>query len=268
MCLLLLGVDAHPRYRLVVAANRDELHARPAERAHPWPGPRGIVAGVDVEAGGTWLGVTAAGRFAALTNFRDAREMRPREPDEPSRGALVRGFLESDAAPVAYLADVAERAARYRGFNLIAADAGTVAYVSNRASSAPASPEGLRRDRAVRVVEPGIHGLSNHLLDTPWPKVRRGTRALHELLSGDREADIEALLAVLRDETIPPDVELPDTGIGLERERVLAPMFIRTPFYGTRCSTVVLVDRAGRTTLVERTHAPEPLGDVRFDLAS
>lgn len=260
MCLLLVAHDAHPRYRLVLAANRDESYGRPAERAHPWGGPRGIVAGVDVEAGGTWLGVTAAGRFAALTNFRDPRDMRPKGDSEPSRGALVRGFLEGDAAPEAYLAGVAAGGAAYRGFNLVAGDARTLAYFSNRAEG-------------VRVVAPGIHGLSNHLLDTPWPKVRRGTSALRAALDGDREADIEALLTMLRDDASPPDAELPDTGVGVAAERVLAPMFIRTPVYGTRCSTVLLVERPGRgpsadrarVTFVERTHAPEPLGDVRFD---
>jgi uncharacterized protein with NRDE domain len=207
---------------------------------------------VDREAGGTWLGVTAAGRFAALTNYRDPRELRPKGANEPSRGALVRGFLESDAPPLSYLTEVAAAGERYRGFNLIAGDRDGLAYFSNRGA-------------APRAVEPGIHGLSNHLLDTPWPKVRRGESALEALIQGDRGADVEALLAMLRDEAIAPDGELPDTGVGLALERQLSPMFIRMPGYGTRCSTVVLVEQGGRVTFVERTHAPEPRPDARFE---
>ncbi|MFO0592622.1 MAG: NRDE family protein [Polyangiaceae bacterium] len=252
MCLIVFGASTHPRYRLVLAANRDELYARPAERAHVWPGPRGVVAGVDVEAGGTWLGVTRAGRFAALTNYRDPRDMRSKDPSEPSRGALVRDFLEGDASPTAYVASVAERGALYRGFNLIAGDADTVAYTSNR-GAAPIA------------VSPGIHGLSNHLLDTPWPKVERGKRALRDALA-DEDVDVDRLLAALHDESRPPDADLPDTGVGLALERVLSPMFIRSPGYGTRCTSALLIDREGRVTFVERTHAPDPLGDVRVDL--
>lgn len=253
MCLLLLAYETHPRYRLVVAANRDEWYARPAEPAHRWGDPRGIVAGVDRQAGGTWLGVTASGRFAALTNYRDPREMRAASADEPSRGALVRGFLESDESPAAHLTAASAAGPRYRGYNLVASDGRSLAYTSNRA-------EGPRR------IEPGIHGLSNHLLDTPWPKVTRGAAALAALLDPSREADVEAIFAMMRDETIAPDAALPDTGVGLELERQLSPMFIRMPAYGTRCTTVVLVERSGRITFAERTHAPEPLPDVRFHL--
>lgn len=252
MCLIVFSAFSHPRYRLVLAANRDELYARPAERAHAWPGPRGVVAGVDVEAGGTWLGVTRTGRFAALTNYRDPRDMRSKDPSEPSRGALVRDFLEGDLSPSAYVASVSERGPLYRGFNLIAGDAETVAYTSNRGAGPLA-------------IAPGIHGLSNHLLDTPWPKVERGKRALREALSDDRDVDVERLLAAFHDRTRAPDAELPDTGVGLALERVLAPMFIESPGYGTRCTSLLLIDRAGRVTFVERTHAPEPLGDVRWD---
>jgi uncharacterized protein with NRDE domain len=250
MCLLLLAHDMHPRYRLVVAANRDEYYRRPADQAHAWGDRFGTFAGIDREAGGTWLGITASGRFAALTNYRDPRDMRPASPDEPSRGGLVRGFLEGEHAPEEHLAAIAATGGRYRGFNLVAGDARSLAYTSNRA-------EGVRR------IERGIHGLSNHLLDSPWPKVRKGKAALAALLDGDREADIEALLAMMQDETIAPDAELPDTGVGLEVERMLSPMFIRTPVYGTRCTTVLLVERSGVVTFVERTHAPEPLPDVR-----
>lgn len=149
---------------------------------------------------------------------------------------------------------LAAESGRYRGFNLIVGDAQGLAYHSNR------SP-------GVRAVGPGIHGLSNHLLDTPWPKVRRGVSAFRRLIEGgDGAIDPLPLLAMLEDETPAQDAELPDTGVGIDGERRLSPMFLRMPMYGTRCSTVVLVERTGRTTLVERTHAPEPLGDVRIDL--
>lgn len=255
MCLLLFALDAHPRYRLVVAANRDEWYARAAEQARPWGDPSGTIAGVDVSAGGTWLGITTQGRFAALTNYRDPRDMRAAGPGEPSRGALVRGFLEGGGDPDQHLAAVAAEGHRYRGFNLVAGDVRGLAYTSNRGA-------GVTR------VEPGIHGLSNHLLDTPWPKVRRGASALAALLRDDREADVEALLAMMRDDTIAPDAELPDTGVGLAMERLLSPMFIRMPSYGTRCTTVLLVERSGLVTFVERTHAPDPRPDAvhRFQL--
>jgi uncharacterized protein with NRDE domain len=252
MCLLLFAYEAHPRYSLIVAANRDEWLARPADQAHAWNDAHHIVAGVDREAGGTWLGVTETGRFAALTNYRDPRDLRPKLPDEPSRGALVRDFLESSAPPEAHLRRIAETASTYRGFNLVAGDLRTLAYLSNRAPG-------------VRLVEPGIHGLSNELLDTPWPKVRRGAAAFRALIKNIAHPDPQALLAMLEDEAIAPDDELPDTGVGLEMERKLSPIFLRLPLYGTRCSTVLLVERAGRALFIERTHAPERLGDVQIE---
>lgn len=252
MCLFLFAYDVHPRYRLVAAANRDEFLRREAAQAHAWGDRAGTFAGLDREGGGTWMGVTQAGRFAALTNYRDAREVRSPSGGEPSRGALVRDYLSAQDGPAEHLAGVAAAGALYRGFNLVAGDVRELAYVSNRA-------EGVRR------VERGVHGLSNHLLDTPWPKVERGKAALAALLeaSGGREIDPEALLAIMTDETVAPDASLPDTGVGLAMERALSPVFLRMPGYGTRCSTALLVERSGLVTFVERTHAPEPRPDVR-----
>ncbi len=254
MCLLLFAHDAHPRYRLVVVANRDEALARPAEQAHVWPDGPSIAAGRDREAGGTWLGITRAGRCAALTNVRDPGDLRPRAPGEPSRGALASDFLRGDEAPLAYASRVAAEGARYRGYNLVVGDARALAYTSNRGAA------GARR------VEPGLHGLSNHRLDTPWPKVTQGLSALRDALAGGGPVDVDALLSMMRDETPAPDADLPDTGVGLELERRLSPRFIRLPAYGTRCTTVLLVERSGAVSLVERTHAPVPLGDVRITL--
>ncbi len=251
MCLLVLALEAHPRHRLVVAANRDELFAREAEPAHAWAGGR-IVAGRDRQAGGTWLGITRDGRFAALTNYRDPRDLRPKAPGEPSRGELVERFLEGDEAPLAYARQVEAEGPRYRGFNLLVGDARGLAYVSNRGADA-------------RAVPPGLHGLSNHLLDTPWPKVRKGLAALEEELRAD-DVSLDRLAARLKDEAPAADAELPDTGVGLDLERRLSPMFIRTSAYGTRCTTVLVVERDGATRLLERTHDAGHEGEVRFQL--
>lgn len=249
MCLLLFAVEAHPRYRLIIAANRDEFYARPTEQAHLWDDRSGTLAGVDRLAGGTWLGITKSGRFAALTNYRDPRDMRPPSPDEPSRGALVARFLAGTDEPEAHLASVSANGPRYRGFNLIAGDSSSLVYISNRGG------------RTIRIPT-GVHGLSNHLLDTPWPKVERGKAGLLSLIQGGGELLAEALLALMADETAPADNDLPDTGVGLVAERMLSPMFIRASGYGTRSTTVLLVERSGDVTFVERTHAPLPLPDV------
>jgi uncharacterized protein with NRDE domain len=254
MCLVLLAVDCHPRHRLIVAANRDELYARRTARLSLWPGPAGIAAGVDLEAGGTWMAASRSGRFAAVTNYRDPRDLRPKEPGELSRGALVRDFVEGAAPPAAHLAELAKTAHLHRGFNLLAGDRDALYWYSNRHG------EVLR-------VEPGFHGLSNHLLDTPWPKVSEGLSAFRRVVEAEDAPDEEALFRVLADTHVPPDDSLPDTGIGLERERLLGPRFIRMPGYGTRCSTLLLAGRDGATTILERTTAPEPLGDTRVVLA-
>lgn len=253
MCLVLLAFQCHPRHRLIVAANRDELFARPAVPLHVWPGSAGVAGGMDLVGGGTWMAASRSGRFAAVTNYRDPRDLRPTQPGEPSRGALVRGFVEGEAAPADYLASLAPTMHRHRGFNLLVGDRESLFWLSNR------------KGDIVRV-EPGYHGLSNHLLDTPWPKVKEGVAAFREVVEASDDPDEEALFRVLADTRAPPDAELPDTGVGIEIERVLGSRFIRTPTYGTRCSTLMFAARDGTTTLVERTTAPEPLGDARVVL--
>jgi uncharacterized protein with NRDE domain len=239
MCLILLAHEAHPRYRLVVAANRDEAYARPTVPAAWWADAPGVLAGRDLLGGGTLLGVTRGGRFAAVTNFRESA---PPPPDAPSRGHLVGGFLRGAEAPDAYLRALAARAGEYAGFNLLVGDGGELRYFGNRGGEA-------------RAVDPGIHGLSNALLDTPWHKVDRGRDGLAAALLRD-QVDPEALFRVLWDAEPAPDEHLPDTGVGLERERVLSSPFIRSPEYGTRASTVLLVGRDGRVRFVERTVTP------------
>jgi uncharacterized protein with NRDE domain len=240
VCLLLMAWQAHPRYRLVLAANRDEFFARPTAALDYWADAPAILAGRDLTAGGTWLGVSAAGRIAAVTNYRQ----RGAAAGERSRGWLVRDYLGGRHAPRDYLARVAAHADRWGGFNLLVGSAKEFWHLSNRAAGA-------------RRLTPGVHGLSNHLLDTPWPKVQSGTRALQDLLRGAAALDPEDLLALLADRTPPADTDLPDTGVGLEWERLLAPRFIVSPDYGTRCSSVLLVERSGHAVFVERTFAAD-----------
>ncbi len=238
MCLILLAHGAHPDYPLVIAANRDEYYRRPTAKAAFWQDYPHILAGRDLECMGTWLGVTRQGRFAAITNFRDPRE---RKTDAPSRGTLVSEFLASEREPREYLEDVATRAPDYNGFNLLAGDVDGIFYFSSRAGQ-------------VQQVSPGIHGLSNHLLDTPWPKVARGKLRLQAALADEPSA--EALLDLLHDREPADEGELPDTGIGIDLERVLSPALIVSPQYGTRSSTAVLFGDDGSVSFSERTILP------------
>lgn len=221
MCLIVLAWQAHPDYPLILAANRDEFYLRAAAPARFWEESPQVLAGRDLSAGGTWLGVTRSGRFAAITNFRE-----PGAPKgERSRGLLVSAYLQGAAAPLAYAQQVAESGSHYGGFNLLVGDRAELVAVGNR-GTAP-----------VRL-KPGVHGLSNHLLNTPWPKVEKSRAALRALLPAPRS---EALLALLADREPAGTDTLPDTGVGTDMERLLSPLFIRTAAYGTRASSVVLM---------------------------
>lgn len=252
MCLIAFAVAPTPGLALVVLANRDERLERATERMHAWRDGSGVIAGIDREAGGTWLGAHAArGRFAAITNVRDVADLRPREPGERSRGSLVSGFLLADDG-AEMLGAAAAREREMRGFNLLLTDRAGTYWASNRGG------EPTR-------VSPGVHGLSNAFLDTPWPKVERAKAALRGVLAGARaEPSLESLFAILEDDTHPPDELLPDTGVGLELERALSPIRIAMPGYGTRSSTVVLVRDDGTATLVERADGAEARFDVPF----
>jgi uncharacterized protein with NRDE domain len=246
MCLIAFALDAHPAYRLVVAANRDEFYARPTAPAAWWADAPDVLAGRDLREGGTWMGVTRAGRFAAVTNYRDPGLFQ--KPDAPSRGALVADFLRGSADAESYAHDLARRAAEYNGFNLLVGDDDGLYYVSNRT-------EGVRR------LEPGVYGLSNALLDTPWPKVVRAKAAMKDALAAAEGDAFDApLWEVLADRVIAADDALPDTGVGAERERLLSPPFIRTDVYGTRASSVLTIARDGEVRLVERSVVPGQAG--------
>jgi uncharacterized protein with NRDE domain len=243
MCLIFVAVDAHPIYRVVIAANRDEYYSRPSAPASFWPDAPQVLAGRDLLAGGTWLGATRTGRIAALTNYRDPAS---HNADAPSRGCLVSDFLLGRESPVSYLEQISLDAHRYNGFNLLVGQNAHFYHYSNRSGK-------------ICALDPGIHGLSNHLLDTPWPKVEKGKQALHALLAPEN-INKEDLSLFLLDRTVAPDERLPDTGAGLEMERMLAPIFIASPGYGTRSSTVILLDRAGMVSFIEKSYQ-NPLED-------
>lgn len=254
MCLILFAHHAHRDYPLVMAANRDEAFARPATPAAFWPDDPRIFAGRDLKQGGTWLGVTRAGRLAAVTNYRDPTAPRTAPM---SRGALVRDFLRGEVSAERYLQDVSARADQYNGFIVIAGDIGRLYWLSNRGPG-------------VQAVAPGVHGLSNHLLDTPWPKIQRARQTLSTLL-GAAEPELRSrLFEVLADRTPAPDSDLPDTGVGLHRERELSSVFVTGDRYGTRASTLLLVHRDGGVLFVERSYGPQGarLGEIeqRFEL--
>lgn len=264
MCLILLAWQVDKRWPLVVAANRDEYHARPTAPCAWWPQQPDLLAGRDLAAGGTWMGVTRSGRFAALTNFRDPRRHRT---DAPSRGALVSDYLRSDETPEVWLRRLARDAGRWNGFNLLAGDAERLWCFSSFTAQ-------------LQAVTPGVHGLSNHTLDEAWPKVVRGQSQLAAMLAAspvvkaagnasDEEGLIVATRALLEDRTIPADTDLPDTGVGLERERLLSSALIVNPQYGTRSSTVLLLSPK-RIVLDEATRALEGhvTATLRYDFVT
>lgn len=253
MCLILFAYNSHPRYQLVVAANRDEFYKRPTRQAAFWPENPDILAGKDLQEGGTWMGVTTTCRFAALTNYRDPSSYKPQAP---SRGHLVQNYLRSSIAPEAYIKKLPKGGEAYNGFNLLLGDGESLYYYSNR--------EGL-----VREVLPGVHGLSNALLDVPWPKVSRGIKALTEALQDD-DIKAEQLFSIMTDRELPDDRDLPQTGVGLERERMLAPTFVASPNYGTRLTTVILADRRHNIQFWERSftgRAPDTWREVYHSIS-
>ncbi len=238
MCLLVIAWQAHPRYRLIVAANRDEFHDRPAAPLYKWSEAPGILGGRDLRAGGAWLALDAARRFGVVTNYRDLQ--RP-APGAPSRGRLIPDYLSQGRGARDFLESLAPVAEQYSGFNLLLTDPAGLWYASNRATP------------VFRALPPGVYGLSNHLLDTPWPKLARVRRAFQASLDASPTPDAGELLAMLADRApAEPHEPLPETGLSPEWERVLSSPFVLNPEYGTRCSTVVLLEPDGGGLLRER----------------
>jgi uncharacterized protein with NRDE domain len=236
MCLIFISFNQHPSYKLIVAGNRDEFYNRPTQPAAYWPDSAKVLAGRDLQAGGTWLGVTTAGRIAMLTNYRDPRNI---DPMAPTRGRLVADYLEGTTHAATYLHGLNGNGMRYNGFNLLAGTADALYYYSNYQT-------------AVQSLDPGFYGISNKLLDTPWPKVVKGKQKIGPAFSRVR-IDPEEIFALLYDDVTAPADQLPDTGLPPDRERALSSMFIKTENYGSRCSTVIAVDREDNWLFSERT---------------
>ena len=237
MCLLFFSYRTTPGYRLVVAANRDEFLARPTAPLS-FLNPTGtLLAGLDLQGGGTWLGITAGQKFAAITNYRDPAANRL---EAPTRGRILIDYLTGDCSAGDFLQLLAASDARYNGFNLVLGDAEELFYYSNK-------------NGAAQKLGPGFYGLSNHLLDSPWPKVVRGKALLRPFMVEIAQIDPLQLLAVLEDSHRPPDDGLPETGVGLDWERLLSPIFIDSRDYGTRSSAVITVTEAGAISFTEKT---------------
>ncbi|MCB9235427.1 MAG: NRDE family protein [Bacteroidia bacterium] len=248
MCLIIFAWKLHPRYPLILAANRDEYLARQTAPLGWWE-ENGVLAGRDLEAGGTWMGISKAGNFSALTNFRDPANIKS---EAPSRGHLVSHFLERGGDPGEYLKLLAEKGDLYNGFNLLTGNADHLWYYSNYGDE----PQEL---------SPGLYGLSNHLLDTPWPKVRKGKDNLSQLLA-QPAIQTQSLIESLADGSLAPDEELPHTGVPLEWERQLSAMFIKMPKYGTRVTSALLVDQGGKVTFREKGYVPESDQEFAFEI--
>jgi uncharacterized protein with NRDE domain len=231
----------HPKYRVVLAANRDEYYDRPTAPIAFYDDLSGVLGGRDLKHHGMWLGITRSGRFAAITNYRGPG---PNITDAPSRGFLVRDFLNGNKSPDTYLEHVKSMGHQYNGFNLLVGDQSELYYYSNRGNH-------------IKKLKPGMYGLSNHLMDTPWPKITKGKSDLEKLLNGKKEIDPEDIFHILKDGSCPPDSMLPDTGVDLEWERILSPLFITSEVYGTRSSSIIFIEKKGGVTFLERTFIPD-----------
>jgi uncharacterized protein with NRDE domain len=255
MCLILLAWRSHPDYPLVFAGNRDERYGRPTAAADFWKDDPEIYGGRDLELGGTWLGLRKNARFAAITNYRDGPA---KKPAPRSRGELTTNFLRGSDGPAAYVNKVATvDGCLYGGYTLLAGNRERLYGLSNRGGG-------------VEELPPGVHGLSNHLLNTPWPKIVRGKRRVSALLGASETELVAGLFEALADRNPADEGELPETGVGAARERELSPAFIAGEHYGTRASTVLLIARGGTAVFVERRFGPRgaSLGETarRFEL--
>lgn len=247
MCLILFAYNVHPTYKLIVAANRDEFYGRETAPAHFWKDRPEILAGRDLEKMGTWMGVTKNGRFAAVTNYRDPKEI---TNGKLSRGELVSNYLKSSETPENYMKNMESSAGLYPGFNLLAGGPNDLYYFSNITKKSTK-------------IERGIHGVSNHLLNTEWPKVKQGKKNLAHIMNQKDETMIESLFSILQNNDVAPDESLPKTGVTLELERLLSSMFIKSEGYGTRSSTVLLMTD-NEVIFNERVYSEAVYNDQQF----
>lgn len=244
MCLIFFAINQHPTYKLIIAANRDEFYNRRTEAAHFWKDNPDILGGRDLEASGTWMAMNKHnGRIAFVTNYRDPFNI---NPTAPSRGQLVSDFLTGQDSPKEYLEKIERGGLEYNGFNLMVGSAVELWYYSNYG-------------KGIQKLDAGSYGLSNHLLDTPWPKVTKVKERFIKFIS-QPDLPMEGFFEILADRSTAADEDLPRTGLTLERERALSSIFIKTPDYGTRCSTVLLIDKNNRVSFQENDQ------DFRFEL--
>lgn len=238
MCLIAFHLKDHPTYAFIMAANRDEFYDRPTAPAHFWEEQADILAGKDLHAGGTWLGITKAGRIAALTNYRDPLSI---QEDRISRGEIVKDFLAGDMHPTEYMDFLESQKTCYNGFNLLLGTVDDMYYYSNMTTSSHA-------------ISAGTHALSNKFLNTPWPKVERAREHLNTYVSEQKTIDVADLLRLMEHVEPAEDRALPDTGVGIDLERKLSPMFIHMPNYGTRSTTIIAITHEGEVSFVEQTY--------------
>lgn len=249
MCLINLHLKGHPIYKFILAANRDEAYDRPTKEAHFWQDNPNLLAGRDLRLMGTWMGITKNGRFAALTNYRDPLRI---QDDKRSRGEIIQNYLISSIDPEMYIKLIHQDREEYNGFNLLVGNIDELFYYSNISTDS-------------HKLDPGTHSVSNHLLNTPWPKVKTAKQQLADYVRTKENIQAEELFKILANNEEAPVDQLPNTGVGKELEAKLSSIFIRTPHYGTRSSTVLLVDHHNHVTFMERTFVQgEFLKDVSF----
>ncbi len=252
MCLIIFAYNVHTSYKLIVAANRDEFYERASSPADFWEDAPQVLGGRDLKKSGTWLGITKHGKFAAITNYRDPASLKT---DVQSRGLLVSDFLCGKQSADKYLENIEKQRDKYNGYNLILKDNGGFYAFSNRGEK--------------QKLNAGVYGLSNHLLNTPWPKVLRAKKKMKAILNEKGAALEEALFALLADRHFPPEEKLPFTGVERDWEKVLSPIFIKSPGYGTRSSTVLLIGKNNRVKFVEKIFdgKPDPWIISRFSFS-
>ena len=238
MCLIFFSINEHPKYKLIVAANRDEFYERPALPAHWWKKPQ-MLAGKDLKAHGTWMAVNKNGKFAALTNYRDPAAF---DVQKESRGKIILDYFSMENEPD-FFESLKHARTKYNSYNFISYQQGKISYYSNRLDE-------------VTVLKEGNFALSNHLLDTAWPKVEKIKREMAGLLKNNT-VDTRVIFELLSDTTLARDEQLPHTGVPLQTERMLSPVFIKSEKYGTRCSSVLLIDQSGHIEFEERTFVPK-----------
>jgi len=238
MCLICFQFHDHLNYKLVIAANRDEFYSRPTAQAAYWQDNPNILAGRDLLQMGTWLGITKHGKFAALTNYRESNQ---HVTNKISRGEIVTNYLKTDVSAEQFLESLHTKRNDYAGFNVIIGNSNHLLYYNNI-------------QEKPSFIKHGTHALSNHFLNTPWPKVTKGRSMLKQYMNSNDEIDIDVLFNIMSNTEEATDESLPNTGLGIELERKLSPLFIQTPDYGTRSTSILLIDKTDRVTFVERTY--------------